>query len=124
MRKIEREKSHIIIHSAAVTSGAAGALPIPGADAAAIVAAQVTMIISLGKVFDVKMTESAATAMATTMIAEHLGKMVAGGLLKLIPGVGSAINASVAFSITEVIGWEVAEAFSQQAEKASCTAFV
>lgn len=124
MTKIEREKCQIIIHSAAVASGAAGALPIPGADAAAIVAAQVTMIISLGKVFDVKMTESAATAMATTMIAEHMGKMVAGGLLKLIPGIGSAINASVAFSITEVIGWEIAEAFSLQAEKDRYTAFI
>lgn len=115
MNKNDYEKCQTLIHSAAVASGASGALPIPGSDAVAIVAIQATMIISLGKIFDVRMTESAATAMATTMIAEHLGKMVAGGLVKLIPGIGSAINASIAFSITEMIGWEVAEDFAKQA---------
>lgn len=116
MKKNDYEKCQAIIHSAAVASAASGALPIPGSDAVAIVAIQATMIISLGRVFDVRMTESSAKALALTMITQHMGKMVAGGLVKLIPGIGSAINASVAFSITEMIGWEVAEDFSKQTE--------
>ena len=115
MTNIEKEKCQAIIHTAAVASGAAGALPIPGSDAVAITAVQTTMIISLGKVFDVRLTESAAESMAITMLTQHAGKLVAGGLIKLIPGVGSAINASVAFTITEVVGWEVAEDFAKQA---------
>ena len=52
MTKQEYEKCQFIIHSAAVASGVSGALPLPGADAAAIVAVQTGMIISLGKVFN------------------------------------------------------------------------
>ena len=38
MTKYEHEQYEAIIHSAAVAAGAAGALPIPGADAVAITA--------------------------------------------------------------------------------------
>lgn len=120
MTKQEYEKCQFIIHSAALASGAAGALPLPGADAAAIVAAQTTMIIALGKVFNVRLTESAAEAMALTMITQYSGRLVAGGIIKLIPFAGSfwggCINATVATSITEVVGWEVAEDFAKKSE--------
>ena len=52
--------------------------------------------------------------MAITLLTQHAGKLVAGGLIKLIPGIGSAINASVAFTITEMVGWKVASDFSKK----------
>ena len=120
MTNQDHEKCQFIIHSAAVLSGAAGALPLPGADAAAIVAAQTTMIIALGKVFNVRLNESAAEAMALTLITKYSGRLIVGGLIKLIPFagtfLGSCINASVAASITEVVGWEVAEDFAKKSE--------
>lgn len=119
MTNKQHEDCQVIIHTAAAASAIAGALPTPGADSVAIVTAQTTMIIALGKVFDVRMTESAAKAMALTMITKHTGKLMAGGLIKLIPGAGTLfggfVNASVAASITEALGWDVAEDFSAAA---------
>ncbi len=116
MTNKQYEDCQVIIHTAAAASAAAGALPIPGSDSVAIVAAQTAMIIALGKVFDVKMTDSAAEAMALTMITQYSGRLMAGGLIKLIPGAGTffggCVNASVAASITETLGWEVAEDFA------------
>ena len=118
MTNKQHEDCQFIIHSAAAASAAAGALPIPGPDSVAIVAAQTAMIIALGKVFDVRLTESAAEAMALTMITQYSGRLVAGGLIKLVPFagtfVGGCVNATVAASITETVGWEVAEDFDRQ----------
>lgn len=119
MTNKQYEDCQLIIHSASVASGAAGALPIPGSDSVAICAAQTAMIIALGKVFDIRMTESAAEAMVITRLTEFAGKLMAGGFIKMIPGVGTfiggCVNATVAVSITEMVGWEVAEDFDRQA---------
>ena len=120
MTNKQYDDCQIIIHSAAVAAGAAGALPVPGSDAVVIVAAQTGMIIALGKVFGVKMTKSAAEAMALTVVAKNAGRLIAGGLMKFVPFAGSffggCVNGSVAFSITEALGWEVAESFSTQSK--------
>lgn len=54
-----------IIHTASVACAACGVIPIPIADAAPMSAAQVTMVLSLGKVFDIELTESAAKSILT-----------------------------------------------------------
>ena len=86
MTNKQYDDCQIIIHSAAVAAGAAGALPVPGSDAVVIVAAQTGMIIALGKVFGVKMTKSAAEAMALTVVAKNAGRLIAGGLMKFVRG--------------------------------------
>lgn len=122
MTNQQYEDCQVIIHTTAAASAAAGVLPLPGSDSVAIVAAQTAMIIALGKVFGVRLTESAAEAMALTMITQYSGRLVAGGLIKLIPFagtfVGGCVNASVAASITETLGWEVAEDFDRQSTAA------
>ena len=52
MPKELEKKCHIAIHSATTAAAAAGAIPIPMSDAIPITAAQVAMIISLGKVWN------------------------------------------------------------------------
>lgn len=119
MTNKQYEDCQFIIHSAAVASAAAGALPIPGSDSVAIVAAQTAMTLSLAKVFNVRLTQAAAEAMAITTITQYSGRLVAGGLIKLIPFagtvVGGGVNAAVAASITETVGWEIARDFERQA---------
>ncbi|WP_294523605.1 DUF697 domain-containing protein [uncultured Anaerovibrio sp.] len=119
MTNEQYEACQYIIHSAAAASAAAGALPIPGSDSVAIVAAQTAMVFSLSKVFDVRLTQASAEAMALTTITKYSGRLVAGGLIKLIPFagtvVGGCVNATVAASITETMGWEVARDFDRQA---------
>lgn len=106
-----------IIHTASAACAAAGFIPIPVADAIPISAAQVTMIVSLGKTFDIDITESAAKSIISAAAATLIGRTVASSILKLIPGPGWIMSAAIAAGITEAIGWITAVDFSKQYRK-------
>ena len=116
MTNDQKTKCHTIIHTFASACAGIGAAPIPGSDIAPLIATQTAMIIALGKVFDINLNSSYAESMAKTAIAGNIGKIIASELTKLIPGVGSATNAIVAFSITELIGWDAADEFLRQSQ--------
>ena len=107
----QKKKCSIAIHSATAASTLAGAIPLPIADAIPISAAQITMIIALGKVFDMTISKSAAKSIAGVGLAITAGRTVASSVAKLIPGVGSVVGAATAAAITEALGWIVADDF-------------
>lgn len=113
MTKSQMNKCNAAIHSAAVLSGAAGAIPIPVADAIPITGVQVVMVLGLGKVFDQKITESAAKG----LIGAAASTLVGRSLVKLIPVAGWFISAGVAAGVTEAIGWTIAVDFAKNARK-------
>jgi uncharacterized protein (DUF697 family) len=67
------------------------------------------MMISIYKIYGVSVSEGALKALAKTTVATAFGRSVVGNLIKLIPGLGSilggVINAAVAATFTEVLGW-------------------
>lgn len=109
----QRNKCHAIIHSAAATSAAIGATPIPVADALPISATQITMVLALAKVFGQKVTEAAAKGLISSAAATFIGR----NLVKLIPVAGMVISATVASSVTEAIGWTIAVEFAKKAKQ-------
>ena len=119
MTEDQNTKCHAIIHTAAAAAGAVGASPIPGSDCLPIMAIQTAMIVSLGEVFDIKLSKSYAESIAETAVAGQAGKYFCGQLLKLIPGVGWVANASVAAAITETLGWDMATDFAERSEKSA-----
>lgn len=106
-------KCNAAIHTASVAAGAAGAIPIPVADAIPISGAQVTMVLALGKIFGQKVTESAAKG----LIGAAASTLVGRSLVKFIPVVGWGISAAVAAGVTEAIGWSIAVDFAKAARK-------
>ena len=106
-----------IIHTAAVACGACGATPIPIADAVPMSAAQITMVISLGKVFDIKLTNSAAKSILGAAAATLIGTTAARSVLKFIPVAGWIASAAVAAAVTEALGWSIANDFASQYRK-------
>ena len=117
MSNDERAKCHAIIHTASVAAGAIGAglAQIPISDNLIISPIQLTMIISLGQVFGIQLTESAAAASAAaTATASVVGKTACQLLLGWIPVLGNFVNAGVAAGITESIGWMLANEFAAQ----------
>lgn len=108
-----RKKCHAIIHGAATTCAgiAAGLAQIPGSDNALIVPVQVGMIVSLGAVFGVDLTESVAKSVLATETATLVGRAVSQWFFGWIPGWGNALNASTAFTVTETIGWAIVSSF-------------
>ncbi len=111
----QKEKCHGIIHtaSAAAAGVGAGLAQIPLSDSAVIIPIQITMIVGLGRVFDVHITDAAARGVALGMVGMYVGRSVAQICVGWIPGVGNAINAGTAAAVTEAMGWAVASKFDK-----------
>ncbi|MDV3429502.1 MAG: hypothetical protein LIR50_21175 [Bacillota bacterium] len=116
MTNEQNKKCQAIIHTASVAAGGVGAglAQIPGSDNAVIVPIQVTMTISLGTVFGIKLDESAAKATLATATASMTGRAISQFLVGWIPGAGNLMNAATAAGITETIGWALAKDFSSK----------
>ena len=72
------------------------------------------MTVSLGAVFGIQLTQSAAAAALASFAASTVGRAASQLLLGWIPGLGNAINASTAAALTESVGWLLAEEFASQ----------
>lgn len=121
MNSDQLAKCHAIIHSASVSAGAVGAglAQFPGSDNAVITPIQLVMTVSLGRVFDIELTDSAARAALASAAAATVGRTVSQLLLGWIPIAGNIINACTAVSITEAIGWLPAEGLVNRAYAAA-----
>ena len=87
---------------------------LPGSDNAAITPIQLAMTVSLGAVFGIQLTQSAAAAALASVAAATVGRAVSQVLVGWIPFVGNAINASTAAALTESVGWLLAKEFASQ----------
>ena len=105
-----------IIHSASVAAAAIGGglAQVPTSYNLLITPIQLTMAISLGKVFGIDLDQSAAKAAVASAAAATVGRATSQVLIGWIPGAGNIINATTAASITEAIGWIIAKEFEKQ----------
>jgi uncharacterized protein (DUF697 family) len=101
----EKVKCNAIIHTASVATGAMGIIPIGPADTLMITPTQIRMIISLGVVFNIRVTESVAKSILSGLALSIVGRFVASTLLNFIPIVGWIIKGGTAAGLTEAIGW-------------------
>ena len=115
MTREQKRKCRLIIHGASAAAGAMGAglAQVVAADSLVIVPIQVTMVISLGRVFDVKLSKAAAEAAALSTAATLVGRATSQVLVGWIPVIGNAINAVTAAGITEAMGWAVTGQFEK-----------
>lgn len=104
MTETQLIKCNVAIHVASVASSVCGAIPIPIADAIPISAAQATMVIALGKIFEQKITDSTIKGAIGAAASTLIGKT----LVKQIPIIGWMVSAAVAGGVTEAIGWIIA----------------
>lgn len=120
MTEKQNRECHYYIHAASTAAAAVGAgfAQIPGSDSGPLAAIQTAMIISIGRVFGVNLTDSAAKAVLTTKLSSMVGKLVARTVTQWLvgwfPGAGNAVNATTAAAITEALGWAVAEDFDKR----------
>ena len=120
MPKELKKKCQVAIHSATAASAAAGAIPIPMSDAIPITAAQIGMVVALGKAFDLTLSQSAAKSIMGVGVTQQAGRAIASNLLKAVPGVGTVvggfIGASTAAALTETLGWIIADDFYRMSQ--------
>jgi uncharacterized protein (DUF697 family)/GTP-binding protein EngB required for normal cell division len=98
--KLKIEQAQIEVNVAAGLAAAAGATPIPFSDSFVLVPIQVGMLAKIGITFGMEVSTSALTTLVTSVLgasaATLIGRAVVTGLLKMIPGVGSAIGGTIA----------------------------
>lgn len=113
MTENQRKKCHAIIHGAAGSGAgiAAAMAQVPGSDNIPLVAIEVAMTISLGGVFGVSLTESAAKSIVAGAAGSLIGRGVFQFAIGWIPGLGNAVNASTAAGVIEALGWAIAKDF-------------
>lgn len=115
MPKEIKKKCHAVIHTATTAAGTAGASPIPISDAVVITTVQIGMIISLGNIFGITLSQSAAKSLASVTIVQQAGRAVFSNVLKMIPGAGTLagafVGAATAGVLTETLGWMIADDF-------------
>mgnify|MGYP003305461560 CR=1 FL=1 len=118
MTSTERALCNTIIHSASIAAGGVGGglAQIPCSDNLVITPIQLTMAISLGKVFGIDLDQSAAKASLASATAATVGRTASQVILGWIPGMGNIINATTAAMVTEAIGWIMANEFDKESE--------
>lgn len=116
MTSEQKNKCSAIIHTASASAAAVGAglAQVPGSDNALLIPIQLTMTISLGKVFGIDLTETTAKAAIASTAATTVGRAISQVLIGWIPGLGNAVNASTAAGLTETMGWTLANDFAKQ----------
>ena len=118
MTNKEKGLCNAIIHSASAGAAAVGAglAQVPGSDNLIITPIQLTMAVSLGKVFGITLDQSAAKATVASAVAAAVGRTASQILIGWIPVAGNIINATTAATLTETIGWIMANEFEKQKE--------
>jgi uncharacterized protein (DUF697 family) len=113
MTDAQKRKCHAIIHGASVSGAgiAAAMAQLPGADNVALVALEVGMTISLGAVFGISLSESAAKSIIAGAAGTLVGRGISQFLFGWVPGLGNAINAGTAATVIEGLGWALASDF-------------
>lgn len=109
----KKSKAIAIIGGATVSAGTAAAVPIPLSDAIIITPIQVGMIASLAGLYG--LNKEQLKHQALPLVARTVGMITASSLAKLIPGLGSAVNATVAVLITGALGWFTQDQFEKMA---------
>ena len=118
--KEQRHKANIahaktLVNRYATSCGAAAATPIPFSDIAILTPIQIGMILHISNIFGINISKENAAKLVATLLsvvgaafAVRFGVQLLGNVLKLIPGAGSvaggAINATIAFGTTKVMG--------------------
>ena len=95
--------------SAAAVGG--GLAQIPGSDSVPLATIQLTMTISLGKVFGKSLTESSAKAAMGSALASQVGRTISQIAIGWWPG--NVINGATAAAVTEALGWALAKEFDE-----------
>ncbi len=106
-----------IVRRAAAAAGAAGAAPIPMADAAGVFGVQVGMIVSVSLNMGVRLRRADLRAMAVTLIGAlgltAGGRFIAGQVAKLVPGIGTITGAALTGTAAAALTYGLGRAYLQ-----------
>ncbi|MGK3950945.1 GTPase family protein [Microbacterium sp. I2] len=100
----KRELARPVIAGAASAAAAAAAVPVPIADAAILAPIQLGMMGRIATIYDLEIKTMLSAGALAQLGVQLAGKALASSAIKVIPGVGSVVNAGVAAALTAATG--------------------
>lgn len=112
---LKKSLSHKIVAGAAASAAGIAVAPIPFSDAIAIVPIQIAMIAGITATFGLAFNESFLSSIVASVVtgagASFAGRAIVSGLLKFIPGVGSAVGCTIAAATAAALTTAFGEAY-------------
>ncbi|WP_233201394.1 Era-like GTP-binding protein [Sporosarcina sp. P13] len=95
------------ILASGASAAAIGAAPIPGADFVPLTALQVGLMLKLSTLYGKPITKDHAKELIIATVVGNIGKTAFRQIVKVIPGAGVVVAASVAGSMTVALGYAI-----------------
>ena len=106
----KKKRGYGIVTATSAIAAATGAVPIPLADAPILSAQQITMCLTITKIFwGSANTGDVVGSILKTQLISIAGQNAARSLIKFIPGLGSMVSASTAAAFTAGLGTVIVE---------------
>lgn len=115
--KAKKEMINKWILAAAAAAAVVATTPIPMADAPILIGIQATLIYKILSAYNISVANGTITALLSSVSIANAGRWLCGSLLKIVPILGSAVNATVASSFTFAIGKGIDALCQKQAEQ-------
>lgn len=113
--KLKCDKAHTLVLTTAAVSFGEGYMPLPFSDSMALIPTQITMLAGITAIFGITVSQnllkSIVTSLAGTAGATFVGKTIAANLLKLIPGVGTALGGTISGATAAALTTALGEAY-------------
>ncbi|GKV66778.1 YcjF family protein [Sporosarcina sp. NCCP-2331] len=104
------------ILAAGASAAAIGAVPIPGADFVPLTTLQVGLMLKLSTLYGKPITKDHAKELIIATVVGNIGKTAFRQIVKVIPGAGMVVAASVAGSMTVALGYAVKYMYENEME--------
>ena len=113
--ELKKTRSHMIVATAASSAAAIAYTPIPFSDWTLIVPIQISMIAGITATFGLSLSVATITSIMGSVItgtgATVVGRAIVSSLLKLIPGVGTAVGGTISATTAAAMTTAFGEAY-------------
>ncbi len=103
--EVHQQRTQPVILAHSILAASAAAFPIPWVDIPVVTAIQSHLTYRLAKLYQQSLDATTLTHVGGAVGSRVAAQMGIRAALKLIPWVGSAVNAAAAFAITYASGW-------------------
>lgn len=115
--KMKTERAQKLVMTTAAASFGEGYMPLPFSDAIALVPTQLAMLAGITAIFGINVSEdllkAILTSLAGTVGTTFAGRTIVSNILKMIPGVGTALGGTISGSTAAVLTVSLGETFIQ-----------
>ena len=113
--KIKQERAQAVVIATATTSFSEGYIPLPFSDSFALVPTQIGMIAGITAIYGLEISKSLLTGIVSSLVGTAsttlAGKTLVANILKLIPGVGTAVGGTISGTTAALLTTALGEAY-------------